>query len=188
MNSLTHLPNLLSYSRALVAVLIVLFGSSFSDGLVLSFICFAVLSDVFDGVLARVLDCQTDFGAKLDPICDGIFVMGVLYFILMREGISVFYFWALLVRYVVISWYHYELLSKGQKQLSSLWTGKWSSGLMMACFVYYFAQMSGVSLPFFDMVFPYFIGVTGVMLLVSWVFYFQRYLILSRLLSSTEYC
>ena len=59
---------------------------------------------------------------------------------------------------------------------------------MMACFVYYFAQMSGVSLPFFDLVFPYFIGVTGVMLLVSWVFYFQRYLILSRLLSSTEYC
>lgn len=186
MNFLTHLPNLLSYSRVLVAVLIVLFGSSFSDGLVLSFISFAVLTDVFDGLLARVLDCQTDFGAKLDPICDGVFVMGVLHFILMREGISMFYFWALLTRYVVISWYHYELLSKGQKQLSSLWTGKWSSGLMMACFVYYFAQMSGVSVDFLDLIFPYVIGVTGAMLLISWAFYWQRYLILSRMLSSTE--
>ena len=186
MSQLSWIPNSLSYSRALVAIIIVLFGVDLNEYTVLSLVFFAVITDIFDGFLARLLHCQTEFGAMLDPLCDGVFVMGVLCFILRKEGVSMVYFWIILIRYAVISSYHYDLLSKGQKHLCSLWSGKWSSGLMMTCFVCYFLKMSGLGFQSLDFIFPCVIAITIVMLLISWFYYYKRYLHLSSILDASK--
>lgn len=186
MHYLCFLPNALSLSRPLIAIAIVLCGSMMPQSWIFFLVLFAVLSDVFDGYLARVLHCETPAGAQLDPLCDGFFMMAMLYFVLRQEGHSLVYFWSILLRYVVISLYHCDLMSLGYKNLSSLWTGKWSSGLMMGCFVYYFAKANGISSVFIDALFPYLQCATVLMMGVSWYFYYQRYIRLSNQLLNSR--
>ena len=50
---------------------------------------------------------------------------------------------ALLVRYLVCL-YHYDLLLMGHDRLASMWSGKCSSGMVMALLVYYVAYVNDV--------------------------------------------
>ena len=131
---------------------------------------------VFDGYLARAFRCQSAFGAQLDPICDAFFVIGLIYYVLCREQFSFYYLLFILIRYGVILLYHSDLKLNRHQNLSSLWTGKWSSGLMMGCLVYYFTAHMGVSLPILDILFPILVVVTGLMMIISWYFYYLRYI------------
>ena len=171
-----NFPNCLSLSRVFIACVILLFGYSLSPAVMAWLVLFAVISDVFDGYLARVFRCQSTFGAQLDPICDAFFVIGLIYYVLCREQLSFYYLLFLLIRYGVILLYHCDLKLNQHQNLASLWTGKWSSGLMMGCLVYYFVNQMGLSFPILDILFPFLIVVTGVMMIVSWYFYYLRYI------------
>ena len=73
-----QIPNLLTLSRALAPVIII--PTLVIDRLDIAIVelIFFELTDFFDGRLARKFDCVTDFGVKLDAICDKIFVLGIM--------------------------------------------------------------------------------------------------------------
>ena len=73
-----QIPNMLTFSRALAPIIIIptiLLGRL--DIAIIELIFFA-LTDCLDGVLARKFGCVTDFGIKLDAICDKFFALAVL--------------------------------------------------------------------------------------------------------------
>ena len=73
-----QIPNILTCSRAFAPLIIIptiLLGRL--DIAIAELIIFA-LTDCLDGRLARKFDCVTDFGIKLDAVCDKIFALAVL--------------------------------------------------------------------------------------------------------------
>lgn len=75
-----YLPNLLSFGRIILSVVLVLF-----EPLTLTFYAIYIvcgLSDILDGIIARKLAITSEFGAKLDSIADFIMIcilMVILY-------------------------------------------------------------------------------------------------------------
>jgi len=70
MNALRGVPNLLSFSRLLLAALFVPAGV----GGRVALICLAGATDFLDGWLARRTNAATRWGALVDPIADRLFV------------------------------------------------------------------------------------------------------------------
>ena len=73
-----QIPNILTFSRALAPIIVIptiLFWRF--DIAVVELMLFA-LTDFFDGMLARKFNCVTDFGVKLDAICDKLFALSVI--------------------------------------------------------------------------------------------------------------
>lgn len=74
---LLKLPNILTLVRpySLLAILPIAFGGYIEIALVL--ITLSALTDFFDGIVARKFNAQSEYGKKLDPICDKIFAIGL---------------------------------------------------------------------------------------------------------------
>ncbi|MDP8256729.1 MAG: CDP-alcohol phosphatidyltransferase family protein [Candidatus Alcyoniella australis] len=71
-----NLPNALTVARAAsVPLLVVLLCRRSYEIAFWLFVAMAV-SDLFDGLLARLLDSRTDFGANLDPLADKLTQLG----------------------------------------------------------------------------------------------------------------
>jgi phosphatidylglycerophosphate synthase len=81
----TRLPNILSLSRLLLAVLFVPAGRSGRIAL----ICIAALTDFLDGWLARRTNTATRWGALVDPIADRIFVLVAVVTYVIKGELSV---------------------------------------------------------------------------------------------------
>ena len=82
-----QIPNILTFSRAIAPIIIIpviMFGRL--DIAVVLLILFE-LTDFFDGRLARKLDCVTEFGVKLDAVCDKIFVLGIMIPVIIKYKI-----------------------------------------------------------------------------------------------------
>jgi len=87
-----NIPNLLSVSRILLAIIILLFLSNPKIALVIFLI--AALTDVLDGYLARKWNQETKLGQILDPIADKILVIMVLIALLRIYDLP---YWYLLI-------------------------------------------------------------------------------------------
>ena len=73
-----QIPNILTLSRAIAPIVIIpAILCERIDIATIELIIFA-LTDFFDGRLARKYNCVTDFGIKLDAICDKLFVLGLM--------------------------------------------------------------------------------------------------------------
>ncbi len=73
-------PNHLTYTRIFIGVLlfILLFFFSIENKLlIISLFCFGVLTDLFDGSVARGLDKVTEFGATLDATADRVIILPI---------------------------------------------------------------------------------------------------------------
>lgn len=79
------IPNVLSLSRVLLAVLFVPAGRSARIAL----ICLAALTDFLDGWLARRTHSTTRWGALVDPIADRIFVLVAIAVYVLNGELSV---------------------------------------------------------------------------------------------------
>ena len=170
-----NLPNMLSLSRVVVAFFLLLLPKKLSAFSVMCVVGGAVLTDLLDGYLARYLRCQSTFGAQLDPLCDAIFVLALVYHVLGHEGMSLRYWWLLLLRYVTIFFYHYELYRLYRVQLSSLWTGKCSSAMSMCGLWMYFSRQAAWWVPALDVLYFLVVALAVIFSVVSWYFYFCRY-------------
>ena len=82
---LLRLPNVLSLSRLLLAVLFVPAGRAARIALV----CLAGVTDFLDGWLARRTNTATRWGALLDPIADRLFVLVAIVTYVLSGGLSV---------------------------------------------------------------------------------------------------
>ena len=73
-----QIPNILTLSRAIAPFIIIptiMLGRL--DIAIIELILFE-LTDFFDGKLARKFNCVTEFGKKLDAVCDTIFALGLM--------------------------------------------------------------------------------------------------------------
>ena len=73
-----HIPNILTFSRALAPLIIIptiLLGKL--NIAILELVFFAI-TDFLDGKLARKFNCVSKFGVKLDAVCDKIFALGLM--------------------------------------------------------------------------------------------------------------
>ncbi|WP_342261770.1 CDP-alcohol phosphatidyltransferase family protein [Alphaproteobacteria bacterium endosymbiont of Tiliacea citrago] len=82
MNKISKLiPNILSYSRIILTLIIDVFLYKKSIKLAVFCIFLASISDFFDGFLARKLNTTSKYGANLDLIADKIFSINMLLYI-----------------------------------------------------------------------------------------------------------
>jgi len=84
-NTLRGVPNLLSLSRLLLAVLFIPAGSAGRVAL----ICIAGATDFLDGWLARRTNTATRWGAIVDPIADRLFVLVAIVVYVLNGELSI---------------------------------------------------------------------------------------------------
>lgn len=89
------IPNYLTYSRILIGialfVLLFFFGIE-NKLLIISLFCFGVLTDLFDGSVARGINKVTELGAMLDSIADRIIILPIAVY-----SLFVLHKWLLLI-------------------------------------------------------------------------------------------
>jgi cardiolipin synthase len=100
-----HLPNLLSLSRVPIAVFFVLTYNPFAPTffwLCIAALALAVITDFFDGRLARAWNISTDIGCFLDGLCDKVVYSAILVVIAREQKSQAFLPWLLILREILI--------------------------------------------------------------------------------------
>ena len=109
------IPNLLSFFRIFSVVpIILLFYFQFYYSALFLFL-FAALTDFFDGLIARNLNQESDFGSLLDLIADKILVLSLLiWFVFIYDNFLIFISsYLIIMREIIISSFRVHFLSKG---------------------------------------------------------------------------
>lgn len=84
------IPNIISFSRIALSLLLLLLTASSSLFLIIYLLC--GLSDIVDGYIARHYRVQSNFGAKLDSLADFIFWIIVFYILIFRTNFVIDFF------------------------------------------------------------------------------------------------
>lgn len=85
-----QIPKILLYSRLIAAILLVCFSFlSISKLVIVSIVIYAVMSDIFDGIIARRLKISTPQFRQLDTKIDTVFWLSCLFYILLNHGMFV---------------------------------------------------------------------------------------------------
>ncbi len=119
MTLLQRLPNILTSSRIVLAVIFLLsIFSSFKWASVVALVIFTVasLTDYYDGKLARKLGVVSKFGAFLDPLADKILIMGAFISFVSLELIPAWMVIVILAREFMIT--GLRLLAAGSSRRS----------------------------------------------------------------------
>ncbi len=76
--SLINLPNILSYLRGILIIpmLMLIYDQQYFGALIIFFI--GILLDLLDGVIARALNCVSDYGKLLDPLMDKVIFFAIV--------------------------------------------------------------------------------------------------------------
>ena len=144
----------------------------------LGLILIAAVSDMLDGYFARRAHEVTHIGKWLDPICDSICIVSVVFFLILNGMIPLWFFIVLFLRYVSISIGAIYLINHSDLVLSANIFGKWASGFT-ALFV-----LLKIILPHILQDFTGFLEVLTMvclwiafpLLLISWVVYIRTFL------------
>ncbi|MEW5693429.1 MAG: CDP-diacylglycerol--glycerol-3-phosphate 3-phosphatidyltransferase [Candidatus Hydrogenedentota bacterium] len=129
-----HIPNLLTLLRFLLAMFLVIIlyhANTIKYFIALSIFTAAMITDYFDGMIARKYKTVTEFGKTMDPLADKIIVAcGLIYFSL--KGFLFYMITILiLVREFGITIYRFFLLKRG-KIVPAERLGKLKAGFQMA--------------------------------------------------------
>ncbi len=73
-----QIPNMLTFSRALAPLIIIPTILLGRVDIACGALVFFAITDFLDGRLARKLKCVTEFGVKLDAVCNKIFAFGII--------------------------------------------------------------------------------------------------------------
>lgn len=130
------LANLVTLSRALLIVPILLLLLNGLQTPALGLYLLAALTDVFDGWIARATGQASPFGAQLDAAVDNIFSVGILAFLLLawpglweRQGLALSILFGGPLLYLLVSWimrrklmmFHFWSAKVGAFLLFCLW-------------------------------------------------------------------
>ena len=73
------IPNILSAYRIVIFPLILFFLLNRQEQLFVIFLIISLITDILDGLIARVFNMQSEFGARLDSIADvGTYILAIL--------------------------------------------------------------------------------------------------------------
>ncbi|MFQ5798606.1 MAG: CDP-alcohol phosphatidyltransferase family protein [Bacteroidota bacterium] len=174
--------NFMSISRVLLLVPIVVFlldDSPAGRYWAILFMGIAVLTDFFDGYVARRLNQVTELGKVIDPLADKI-VVGVIIVILVGLGKLAFWFAAaVVIRDMLIFLGGLYVARRKGKILESNQPGKWAVSVVVVTVV--FATLGAKR---FELLLDVLIGLSVLMLLISFGLYVKRFLQVLRVESS----
>ncbi len=97
----------------------------------IGFIAAAALTDVLDGIAARVLGQVTDFGKKFDPVADKIAIAGVGLILVIKYGVPWWIFAAAVARDVAIVISAWLVISRRNLVISANFWGKAAATVMV---------------------------------------------------------
>ncbi len=164
-----NVPNTITFFRILLFPLL-LYLIFCEERIVFSWVFFfALLSDIFDGLFARILKVQSEFGAKADSIADLLTFVSGIYGILIFEPSFVsnylvwicfvlgLYFFEMifsLIKFSSISSFHtyasrVAAYSLGILFMTLFWFGPWSPLLYVAFFFCSFAYVEEIVILFY---------------------------------------
>ncbi len=174
---LQHMPNIISLSRILLALIVFFLGYDYlqSSGVILVTIL-AAITDFFDGLAARWLNSETEFGRRLDPCADAIFLAAIFVLLSEKLGLDVYIIMLVLLRYTSIAAMQLHRIVLGHTNVQALDSGKWTLAASMLWIV--FAMLNNMSFVYSKSAIyfcnAYQLWWLGIMLL-SWLDYFLEY-------------
>lgn len=168
-------PNALSVSRIFLALGIAYWaGSDQYAAFCLFLIVLACVTDVLDGALARTLGQQSGLGCMIDPVCDAFFLV-VVYAAMVAHGLMPLAFFLLVMgRYFVLMLAHAHLYFRGHQRLGALWSGKVCAFSCVFLMVMIFVSEAFPEL-LSHTILPYMYWIVQVVLVMSFLDYFWRY-------------
>lgn len=121
------LPNILTLSRLILTPVIIILGLTKHYNIALIFILIASITDLFDGKLARKWNTTTEFGAKLDGLCDKLFAIGITACLITKNNLFILLLIgeAIIGLFNVFAYYktkNYETLMIGKIKTAILFT------------------------------------------------------------------
>jgi CDP-diacylglycerol--glycerol-3-phosphate 3-phosphatidyltransferase len=99
-------------------------------GALIGLLILGVLSDFFDGYFARLLDQVTMLGQYLDPVCDKIATLALLYLLVLDYNFPLWILSALFIRELLGVWLGSYLYFKRDIQGKPNQWGKWGVGVL----------------------------------------------------------
>lgn len=143
-----QIPNLLTLSRGLAPIVIIpaiLFNKLFF--VIILLIIFA-LTDFLDGKIARKYNLVSEFGVKLDAVCDKIFAISLIIPAIINHGIFIFNF----VMEIAISYTNLLSYSKGNNPRSTI-IGKIKTALLsLTLILAYIPNMNNLVIFIFSLI------------------------------------
>jgi len=137
MNKNLNLPNLLSLLRIGLLPFIVLCLKYDQNPLLLSLLFLAVLTDYFDGFLARKLNLVSDAGKILDPLADKICVNTLVIALWLWRGFPLWAAALIVIRDLMIVAGALFVMSKRKIVPVSNWPGKWAVTVLAGAIIFY---------------------------------------------------
>ena len=128
--SILGLPNMISISRiplSIAACWFIWFDKIYASAV---FIILAMLTDVFDGWIARVTDSVSDWGKILDPLADKISIAAFIIVLLLKKLVPFWFVCSVISRDLLIALGGFLLIGKMDSPPSSNFWGKLSSMLL----------------------------------------------------------
>lgn len=161
--------NALSLFRALLTIPLIWVLEQDRMNAALVIIVLAVLSDYFDGYLARRAHDITNVGRLLDPIADKFIMLGVMIFLILDpvRRFPIFFFLLLGLRDVTTSIIASYLMDRESEVFETNRTGKWFIAITTLAMTLYVLKYTTVGL--------WVLLVATLLLLTSWFFYVRRY-------------
>lgn len=166
--------NVLSLVRLLlVAPVAYLILADGSFALLLTLLCLIIISDFFDGRVARWSHTVSDWGKVLDPVADKVAAIAITVALVVRGSLPEWFLGAVAGRDVLIVFGGFWLARKRGVVVMSTWTGKFAVG---AIAVTVLAALLRADPP----VMTFCLWVTAILLLVSFIAYAVRFVRLMR--------
>lgn len=143
-----QIPNLLTLSRGLAPIVIIpaiLFNKLYF--VIILLIIFA-LTDFLDGKMARKYNLVSEFGVKLDAVCDKIFAISLIIPAIINHGIFIFNF----VMEIAISYTNLLSYTKGNNPRSTI-IGKIKTALLsLTLILAYIPNMNNLVIFIFSLI------------------------------------
>jgi len=126
---LKYTPNILAFSRVLMAPLMFLFfvnrdmfncHPSWCDFFAALIFTIASITDFFDGYIARNFDAKSKLGEILDPLADKMLVLAGFLGLMMIDRASPWAIYIILVREFFITGLRIQMASEGKKVAASM--------------------------------------------------------------------
>lgn len=106
--------NLFTLSRAFLALPIIFCILNNYYYIAVSLIMLAILTDFFDGMIARKFNSISKSGELLDPAVDKIFVISVLVAFVEKHYINTYYIYLIILREMLITWFRSINITKNK--------------------------------------------------------------------------
>jgi CDP-diacylglycerol--glycerol-3-phosphate 3-phosphatidyltransferase len=137
MPGILNIPNLLSLLRVMLLPFIVLSLKNGNDGLLLGLMLLAVLTDWFDGFLARRLGQVSEAGKIIDPLADKLCVDTMVIALWLWRGFPLWAAVLIVARDLMIVAGALFMLKKRKMVPVSNWPGKWAVAFMAVTIICY---------------------------------------------------